>query len=310
MGMENEQKNIISGATNKEITSNISSTNPDGSSYTYSGKQKNDTITISFKKEGMRYGELTITDIAGNYTKLSIYANLDFTKPICKLSSVSNEGETSGITANLSCSDTVSSNLEKCAGKNATTSTHTGLKSTQTYNAYDYAGNKSDDCVVKVRAQEQARTQSCSTGKRCSSAGCEKESTCTSSKCCGTHQEPYTCYGSWTSWSRGHCHGHYPSDSSTHEYDCMEADSYGICDGQKVVCNERTRSRNTCYKTVPNRCTDICCGCDLYNEDIGICGCASWGSFGPWFDVNSCSSGESNSHHTNTECRTIYFHVK
>ena len=72
---------------NATITSDVQITNKDGAGGSFNPKKgspdnvKSKKITVGFKEDGMRYGELWIWDKADNYTKVMIYANLDKVAP-------------------------------------------------------------------------------------------------------------------------------------------------------------------------------------------------------------------------------------
>ena len=53
-------------------------------------------------------------------------------------------------------------------------------------------------------------------------------------------------------------------------------------------------------------CRTPACGCETYNRNISKCGCETWGNYGGWSNVNSCSAGESGDHSTTTDCRVVY----
>ena len=74
---------------NKNIINNININNPDGKEETFKEQdlEKNDNgltnaeFIVQLKGEGIRYGKLTVYDIAGNKTIINIYANIDRTRP-------------------------------------------------------------------------------------------------------------------------------------------------------------------------------------------------------------------------------------
>ena len=77
---------IPTTATEAMVVEDISVENDDGGAGSFNPVEgqidsKAKKITIKFVEDGMRYGELWIYDKAGNYTKISIFANLDKVAP-------------------------------------------------------------------------------------------------------------------------------------------------------------------------------------------------------------------------------------
>ena len=114
--------------------------------------------------EGMRRGRYDFRDEAGNKVSIYVRANIDLTNPTCSTSK-SHLYYTSGVNVAISCSDGES----KCSSSNTTS--YSGVKASTSYSVNDVAGN-TGSCSVNVSIQQQKRTRSCNSGKRCSAAGC------------------------------------------------------------------------------------------------------------------------------------------
>ena len=98
------------------------------------GVLTDNTITVSFADEGRRRGILTVTDKAGNTTKLIIEANIDYTKPTCELTHTGTKGtgnwyKKEKATISISRSDTGSSKLKDFGLNTSTTAAYNGKPS-------------------------------------------------------------------------------------------------------------------------------------------------------------------------------------
>ena len=83
---------------------------------------------------------------------------------------------------------------------------------------------------------------------------------------------------------------------------CAEYNTGSVCG----VASYKTCATAACGVESYKSCRTSACGCETYSRDIGKCGCETWGNFGSWSNVNSCSAGESSNHSTTTECRVVY----
>ena len=154
----------------------LQSSNPDGVKKTiidntnkYCGVREKE-ITIGFKENGRRKGQLIVEDIAGNTTTYIIEFNLDTALPSCK-----NEGGTTqwknkstignGVTITGKCSDTGGSECNNT--KNNTTAKKTYTTNTNKVNelspgiVYDNAGN-SKECDYDRTVQIDITPPRCS----------------------------------------------------------------------------------------------------------------------------------------------------
>ena len=222
---------------------------------------------------------ITIYDKANNSTTCNSTIKYDSSSPGCSIAK-SNTYTTGGVTLSTSCWDNGPSGVSSCGG------THYGVRSSRTYNVYDYAGN-GNSCSIAVYSKQQKRT--CSSCARCAGAGCQTANTCTN-RCCGT----YTTYDTWCDcygtgdWGVTDYQGFYAATGASYKASCW----YGA--GIQVY--SCTASYH--YHTNPKTCTSIrCCGCQTYNQSCPTCGCASWGG---WYD-SGCSENSS------TQCRTLYY---
>ena len=244
--------------------------NASGGSKTFSSTQK--TYNVS---------AYTIKDNAGNSTACPAYTSdvyVDTDKPKCDTDK-SNRYSTSGVSVTVSCSDEGGSKVKTCPNGGS------GHTSTQTYTVEDNAGNK-NTCKAEVYSQAQARTKSCSAGDTCEAAGCVTRASC---KCRG-----YT-YSGECSCTQG---------SGTIGRSCTASTCAATC-----------RAANPGYYSAGGSCSSSCtgwysdstCDCTGYDSSISKCGCASWGDYGGWSNVSSCSAGESSDHGTTTDCQTLYY---
>ena len=77
--------------------------------------------------------------------------------------------------------------------------------------------------------------------------------------------------------------------------------SYGSCSYYSDQSNGTTTSCTTCgTQGTKYKCKTRTCA------SYSVTGCSSWGSYGSWSDVDSCSSGESSDHSTYTDCQDVY----
>ena len=289
------------------------------------------STTISSGTTSTKSISLEIKDKAGNTATCKKTANVyvDKEAPTCTTSK-SNEGTTSGVNVSISCSNVGNGSNVTCP------SSENGVKSSKTYTVRDAAGNTST-CNVSVTPQSQKRTNTCSTGKRCSSASCETYSECENSACgvyrykscknsdCGT--EKCNCSSCYT--TKNTCQGGYvdkiiyDTDDSFTSQDCYNKQGVVDSSGRRCIKSEwnscKTGSPNecvygcgTCNKTCRtkacgvesyNSCRTSACGCETYSRDINKCGCETWKGWTGWSNA-SCSPSSSNS--SKTECRTIY----
>ena len=90
---------------------------------------------------------------------------------------------------------------------------------------------------------------------------------------CGT----YPCNCGWATCPSGY--QYYGTSGSS----CCNAG--GVCQSGRWVCG-----------SCPSTCTLI-----------SVCGCANWGSPGPWTAASSCHAGEYDSHNKWDDCRTVYY---
>ena len=275
--------------TNKAVTITwgcADGTGQSGCNPSYSGGSK----TFSSTQKTYNVSAYTIKDNAGNSTACPAYTSnvyVDTDKPSCSTSK-SNTYTVSGVTVSVSCSDTGGSGVKTCPSGGS------GHKSTQTYTVVDNAGN-TKDCQAVVSSQRQKRTKSCDDGNRCDSAACQTYNSCRAAVC-GT--ETYTYTGTCT--VTYYCY--YPSPGSG------EACGVRSVPAGKTASGSYTKDES-CDKTGTRNksCRNSSCSCQTHVKDIATCGCASWGSYGSWSNVSSCSSGESSNHSTTTDCRTLYY---
>ncbi len=226
----------------------------------------------------------TIEDNAGNTAQCVGYGygiTIDKTKPSCDVSKT-NTISTSGVTIDVSCSDTGGSGVASCDGSASTSRHYTNVTRGRTYNVKDGAGN-TNSCSSSVSSKKQNRSAYCSSCKTCSSAGCSITPTCTSSSCCGT---------TTTSYFIGYT---YSTCASTYGSNCTESNYIG------------TRASCTCTKKVAKTCTKSCCPCpsDKYNASCGTCGgCNNGLSYGGWYDGSRAAGWSGSTHY---EQRTVYY---
>ena len=289
------------------------------------------STTISSGTTSTKSISFEIKDKAGNKETCRKTANVyvDKEAPTCTTSK-SNEGTTSGVNVSISCNNVGNGSNVTCP------SSENGVKSSKTYTVRDAAGNTST-CNVSVTPQSQKRTNTCSTGKRCSSASCETYTECKTSACgvnkykscknsaCGT--EKCNCSSCYT--TKNTCVGGYvdkiiydTGDSFTSQ-DCYNKQGVVDSSGRRCIKSEwnscKTGSPNecvygcgTCNKTCRteacgiesyNSCRTSACGCETYSRDINKCGCETWKGWTGWSNAN-CTPSSSNS--SQTECRTVY----
>jgi len=250
---------------------------------------------------GTKIEATTKVQITANQT---LYAHwVDDIKPTITCAK-SHTGETGGLTATCTCSD-AGTGIVSCAGKtvtatSSTTETKTGLKTSQTYTVKDSAGN-TNSTTVTVTAQAQTRTKSCSTAKRCTSAGCETWKNCTHSEC-GV-QSYKTCRTSGcgcATYKRCSAAGCEKRNSCANsacgckEYNKVNKSKCymgsagcrnscpGACDEVGGSCKVQCTWTETGTCKTYNSCVNSSCSCQTYNRGSS-CGCETW---------NSCAHSE------------------
>ena len=246
----------LNSGTYSENARNIKKGGSGVDTLTAMANNNGESTTFFLEDEGYRKARYVLKDAAGNTVTVNITAPIDRTKPSVSASK-SNLNTTSGVTVTLSCTDSLSG----CDNV-----TKTDVKSTTSYTISDRAENVSDSVSVTVSAQPQY--DSCSSGKRCSGAGCASES---------CHDEECT-YRTWD------CDKCYDAGGG-----CGHA-SPGGCDGGDWCGITTCRAKDSCKPAG--------CECNQYHQSISACGCASWNN--SWTNTTSCSSSNS------TRCRTVY----
>ena len=233
-------------------TFNTTRTKTVGSSTTYTAKVKNGAGTI---------GTCTF-----NVT------NIDKTAPTCTVSK-SNTGTTTGVTTTVTCNDTGGSTCDTSRSQTGETGKKNG---TYTYTVYDKAGN-SGTCSVTVVAQTQQRTKSCSSGNRCTGAGCETYKSCTHSEC-GVNQYKSCAHSECgvASYKRCSAAGCETYKSCTHS-ECG-VNQYKSCATSGCgVASYKSCANSACGVNLYNRCSSA--GCETYYSCANsACGVASYNS--------------------------------
>ena len=244
-----------------------------------------------------------IRDIAGNTNSCTTWFKFDNSAPSCS-GSVNGYDSTSGVSYTVSCTDSGGSGC-------ATGGTYgpwapAGTSATYSYTMTDNAGNVGKTCKVHVWGQLQGRTNTCSSAKRCSAAGCETWNSCENSACgvyqykscansaCGT--ESCNCSTTNTCSTGVSCAGTanvYSSAGSNYCYTCK------VCS----TCNKTCRT-SACGVESYNKCRTSGCGCETYNASCGTCGCDSY-SYGDYGDDSFCS-GTSSGGCSYRDCRWVY----
>ncbi len=177
----------------KSFSDESSITNANKTILSKSGEAKSQyTKEHSFKEDGYRLERIMVEDNAGNIVDYNLILKVDRTDPSCSVEDYDDECTNGGVSAKVYCEDDMSG-VSSCAGtsKNSLQSTFTeksGLKSSGSYTVKDTAKNSSS-CSYKIYSDQQWRTASCDSGRRCSAAGVESYKTCTSSSCCGTNED-------------------------------------------------------------------------------------------------------------------------
>ncbi len=247
--------------------------------HTYTGEQ---LTAASFSE--------VIEDKAGNTSQCTasgFSVQIDKTGPTCTATKVASTIDSpNGVNIDVMCRDSGGSGVASCGGSTAHGGTTyglnpatTGAKSGKSYTVTDQAGN-SGRCSVSVSSKKQNYTATCSSCKRCESAGCEYVEPCTKS-CCGRHK----CGTYFAGWTYGYC--------SQYGRGCTETSSIG------------TRFGCTCPSYCNNTCkTQSCCGCTTYYQNCSSCGCAGSYTNSGWFD-GSHAAGWSGS--TYYYLRTVYY---
>lgn len=265
----------------------------------------NDNKVHSMDTDNVEY-RWYIEDKAGNKETCKKTANVyvDKKAPTCTTSK-SNEGTTSGVNVSISCNNVGNGSNVTCP------SSENEVKSSQTYTVRDAAGNTST-CNVSVTSQSQKRTNTCSTGKRCSSASCETYTECKNSAC-GT--EKCNCSSCYT--TKNTCVGGYvdkiiyDTGDSFSSQDCYNKQGVVDSSGRRCIKSEwnscKTGSPDECVYgcgTCNKTCRTEACGIESYNScRTSTCGCEIWKGWTGWSNAN-CTPSSSNS--SQTQCRTIY----
>ncbi|MCI5983789.1 MAG: hypothetical protein MRZ35_00860, partial [Firmicutes bacterium] len=236
--------------------------------------EKSETIRTLTRTKAMT---TTIKDKAGNSTTCTKTFDVyyDGTDPVCSVN-ITSSG-TSGVTGNVSATDTGS------GISGSSSRSFTNIKSSTTYTFSDKAGN-STSCRVNVTSSTEYRKTTCREYKACSSNQCDWN-TCLTTKCSG----------GWDNrvWGNKYkcCSAQGCGPSSCHESN--PGPRYCIKDGN-AKCLVNSGKWNSCkYKEcVPGYET-----CRAEN-----CGCETWNSAGNW-STTSC--------HESTvikcESRTVYY---
>ena len=267
------------GWTNGTVTIQGTCKDGSGSGCKTTAAQLKDTYSTEMKT--FKDFSKTIEDNAGNTAQCVGYGFdvwIDKTAPKCVVSK-SNTISTSGVTIDVTCSDSGGSGVSSCDGSSSTSRHYTNVTNGRTYSVRDGAGN-TNSCSSSVSSKKQNSTAYCSSCTRCENAGCQKVATCTNS-CCGTHQ----CGTKFGGFTYGSC-----SDKGT---GCTQTSSIGSLH----VCS--------CPKYCDDTCTKkSCCGCETYYKSCSSCGCDDSLSYSDWFDGSHAAGWSGSTHY---QLRTVYY---
>ena len=274
-------------------TDNLSGVTNNGEAYGTGSLTGDKSFTHKENTAGITYTG-HIKDEAGNTNTCTKSLKKDSTAPSCSIKK-SNQGTTAGVTLTVTCSD--GNGPSNCNSENSQTGTYYNKKTgTHEFIVYDNAGN-SGKCSTTVTGQDQRADRSCSSISRCENAsgGCEKHKEC-EAEACGK-----TCGGSCNCVS----YNSYSTKSFSNRSACLyNSGCYSYCGGSGSNAMVGG-TQSSCYCST-NTCEDPSCDCDYYYEDITNCGCATWGEYGNWYNVTSCSENTSNYESSNNICQTLY----
>lgn len=236
--------------------------------------EKSETIRTLTRTKAMT---TTIKDKAGNSTTCTKTFDVyyDGTDPVCSVN-ITSSG-TSGVTGNVSATDTGS------GISGSSSRSFTNIKSSTTYTFSDKAGN-STSCRVNVTSSTEYRKTTCREYKACSSNQCDWN-TCLTTKCSG----------GWDNrvWGNKYkcCSAQGCGPSSCHESN--PGPRYCIKDGN-AKCLVNSGKWNSC------KYEECVAGYETCRAEN--CGCETWNSAGNW-STTSC--------HESTvikcESRTVYY---
>ena len=245
---------------------------------TINGTEGGATATLDFNSTFEVTGEYyvwidasQVTDYAGNHLAQNYYVSAlgkyDNTPPSCEISNVSNQCTTGGISCTVTCSDD-DSGIGSCPGNQS------GLQSSTTFSASDNAGNISY-CRIIIESTTQYREAYCSTGNRCSDAGCEEYTT------------------------TRYC----VANKST---DCPSGTPYDVYTSSGLGCTIIASHSGVGQM---NYAVEECTSCSLYNRSINTCGCETWGTWTAWENtakqgctLNNCKSESRVVYHSGGTC--------
>ena len=247
----------------------------------YSIQKKTDTLNrtqtvgstiCSIDSNGITYSGY-VEDKAGNFAICEISFKRDTTAPVCNVNKTLT-GDTAGVTAEITCNDNVS-------GVATCPSAVTKLKTSQTYDMIDNAGN-SGTCTVTVTSQKQkSECKQYTSGTNADVCGTEncnpRDCECTTSSTCtywGTCEVELLPKGTFSGNQCYDAHGSVTND--------------GRCIGTTSCCKNSTTTTtcNTCYDQCAKTCRSASFGCDKWKD---------------WDDVNSCTPSDNK-----VKCRTVY----
>ena len=275
-----------------------------------------------------------VCDKAGNCSPCpnsNVY--IDKTAPTCTpTKTVVNSS--AGVSVTFSCDNNAGGSTTTC------TSAKSGLKASKEYNISDSAGN-TGKCKVTVSNKQQKQTTTCNKGKTCSNSAfgthngdCNhwRNGSCNSWRNgnCKSWRN-----GNCKSWSNGSCRSWSNGSCKSYSWSCatgscgQNANTYSscytnsscsrVCSSYNQVCNSYYQVCNsyeqicTGYEQICNGYQQICDGWVQVNnskEDIGICGCKTWNSYGGWSDDASCTPNgehEATNHASKYNCQTVYY---